>query len=467
MHGGEIIGWEEPFLPFDESMLEPIKILGKSNYVKRNTKVTGRPARMAQKFISKKKVLKPRKKKQLGWATRNGNPARSTQTRMAQKFISKKAVLKPRKKKQLSRATRNGNPARSTRVVQGFIPKKAILRPERKKQLSRVMSFRNTVSLPQTLSQTWLSPLSQNSTAPNGLANFGASCYINSAIQILNSVPKLRESILNSTGHYSFLSGLRELLKSLNSIEGIQEDHLKKLLVGNILPALDDTERKPFTLTEPNDIRGFLVACFNVLEKIGEPTAQYFRFAILDTFHEKSDSKNHLVDNRSTFVLDLPRKLESGVQEIPGEFMQALLDFGGPQEMTGDKQCVWKGGVKIDTVRYSRIVDLPKILLMDVLLGKVERDSVVTENLRPISLPLEFNFPQEVMVDPKTIEYKLVGGIIYLKPSEKEGHFIFYLRDFDQDCFWECNDSRVQQMSNENALEILKNKGHMALYTMD
>ncbi|MDR0418226.1 MAG: ubiquitin carboxyl-terminal hydrolase [Puniceicoccales bacterium] len=377
--------------------------------------------------------------------------------------MSRKMALEPEKRKQQGWVEKVEGAAENFRIVRKFIPKKEMFGPERKKESGRVISFQNTVSLPQT----WFPSLHSNLIIPNGLANFGASCYINNAIQILNSVPELRESIINSTSNYSFISGLRELLKNLNSVEGIQENRLRELLTNNILPALDNAEKKPFTLTEPNDIRGFLVACFNALEKIGEPVAQYFQFTISDTFYEKSSPENRLSCDRSTIMLDLPKELPPSELESKEEFVWALQNFDDPEEMSGDKQCVWKNGVKIDTIKLSRIASFPKVLLIDTLLGKIEGDFVVTENLRPMSLPLKFNFPQEVMVNPEVIRYKLIADVIYLRPSEQEGHFIFYLRDFDRDCFWECNDSKVRQMSNEEALEILKNKGHIAVYIMD
>jgi hypothetical protein len=291
-------------------------------------------------------------------------------------------------------------------------------------------------------------PLPQSSVVRNGLINFGASCYINAALQMLNSIPWVRERIMTSANRHPLVLVLREIFSLLHAPEGIQRDHLRRLLEDGLLPILSRTGKKIYTLTKQSDIRDFLTEIIGMLEGIGEPVSQYFKLTILHIRFEKSNPDNRLVDEISDYIFFLWKEEWIGRQEIPVKLEEALLDFSNPKEFEFvDGRYI----AKDDATLHKTFKNHPKSFLIHPAL----------QNVHPIFFPLEFTFPQAVMVNPKLVKYRLASFIIYLGDGVS-GHFIFYLRDGDY--FWEYNDSRVRRINNEEAQDFLKTKAWLVLY---
>jgi hypothetical protein len=305
-------------------------------------------------------------------------------------------------------------------------------------------------------------PLPQSSVVRNGLINFGASCYINATLQMLNSIPWVRERIMTSANRHPLVLVLQEIFSLLHAPEGIQRDHLRGLLEDRLLPTLSRITGFTHTLINPDNSFEFLSACIDALKEIGEPASQYFRFTVLRTYFEKLNPDNRLVDEASDCIFLLKRKIELGRQEIPGEFEQILLDSGALKKL-GGKFIIGERNVK--TMWYEIIKNLPKGLLIHPVLPNFDENDLKTQyevkNVRPIFFPLEFTFPQAVMVNPELVKYRLASFINYLGDGVN-GHFIFYLRDGDY--FWEYNDSRVRRINNGEAQEVLKTKACLVLY---
>ncbi|MDR0417979.1 MAG: ubiquitin carboxyl-terminal hydrolase [Puniceicoccales bacterium] len=272
-------------------------------------------------------------------------------------------------------------------------------------------------------------PSPQDSVVRNGLVNFKASCYINSTLQMLNLIPWFREKIMNSNNNNSCILALQALFRCLNSPKGIEKDHLKRLLEEEILPAMNKyitTQEKPFTLLIPNDVLNFRLAFTNMLKDIGEVVDQDFDVTtISDSAAEEQKNSIYLF-----------RESEPGMQEIPGEFEQALFDqFMGPEK---------------------KIKTLPRNLAIE------GRDKFRSDRVRPMSIPFELIFPKETMIESEPVKYILSGAFIY----RGDGHFghYTYLHRNQYGNFWIYNDSSVQQINDKRAQDILKTQARLLVY---
>jgi hypothetical protein len=77
-------------------------------------------------------------------------------------------------------------------------------------------------------------PLPTDPMLPKGLANFGATCYANSTMQLFNAIPEFKEAILKSSSCYPLILGLQQRLKGLSLSGEISEDRLGKFIEENI-----------------------------------------------------------------------------------------------------------------------------------------------------------------------------------------------------------------------------------------
>jgi hypothetical protein len=140
---------------------------------------------------------------------------------------------------------------------------------------------------------------------------------------------------------------------------------------------------------------------------------------------------------------------------MPNEFMQALRNWGK------EPQRHYQTG----SIGYHRIKNPPPVLWMHVNRSDCLRDKdgnlirdkdgtlIYGTVHRPVDIPLEFELPQEIMMDPKPIKYKLIGGINY-RGAPHSGHYIAYIAT--KNGFIECNDDFVTRMGTQEGLDTLK-----------
>jgi hypothetical protein len=69
------------------------------------------------------------------------------------------------------------------------------------------------------------------------LPDFGATCFLNTAIQLFNAIPEFKEDIKKKINSHPYVSWLRERFKIVDSPTAISKDHLRELLEKRIFPS--------------------------------------------------------------------------------------------------------------------------------------------------------------------------------------------------------------------------------------
>jgi ubiquitin C-terminal hydrolase len=305
-------------------------------------------------------------------------------------------------------------------------------------------------SVPERLSPT-------NPTLPWGLWNVGATCFANSAIQLLYAISKFKEAIMNSLSKHFLILVLQEMFGSLDSSGGMSSNRLEELW-HIIFPLLNAISDEVFSLGKQSDTGEFIQGCFDILNG-GEArngadsqVTKCFRFEICNITQAKSDSSNH----RKEIMPELMLRVE-----LKSELIHALRSFGVREELTRDNQWAGNDGIKVDTVRYSRIKNPPQVLLVHIKRFERPADSPWVKNNQPMTIPITFDLPQEIMAKPSRIKYELIGGIVH-SGTCKGGHYIAYIKTSNG--FFEFNDSFVRRLSDTEASAILKSGAYILAY---
>jgi hypothetical protein len=306
---------------------------------------------------------------------------------------------------------------------------------------------------------------------PHGLHNFGATCYINTTLQLFNAIKPFREAIMKmkSPSALPFVLGLQEVFKGINSRTGVANDRLRELLTRKILPSITiggrgfrqeshkDEKDSFFNLTDHEDIHEFMEGCFYMLDGIEDikQVTKSFHCECTNIIREKANPANIL---NSESVSDLFLRLQIN----SNGFMQALQDWGVVGELTGANQYEKSDGLKFDAIKYERIVNPPSVFLVQLSRFSYDLSSGASVKIDdPMTIPPRFKLPSEIMERPKSVESKLIGGAIH-RGTTKGGHYIAYIAT--EDGFLEFNDETVSHRSTQEGLKALREGAYIIAY---
>jgi hypothetical protein len=299
-----------------------------------------------------------------------------------------------------------------------------------------------------------------DSTLPKGLINFGATCYANSAIQLLNAIPNFRESINESSSADPFVLGIRAMFEGLDSSTGIQSDYLKKLWKDIFDPMNEAKGVDRFQFTEQGDGCEFIETCLDMLELKRERAIECFQFKLRTIIQAKDDPSIKEESYGRTFskMLTLLIKQEPLGQEIENEFMNVFECFRMKEECTR----INREKVDVIAIRYRQFMVPPKVFLIKVMrLATSKSKGRLIKIDRPIAIPLKFTLSSKMVADSKAREYELIGGVVH-RGTVYGGHYIAYIRDGEN--FLEFNDSIVRRIDEQEAQKNLKTGAYVVAY---
>jgi hypothetical protein len=198
---------------------------------------------------------------------------------------------------------------------------------------------------------TWLADKREN---PDDVSSY------RNAMRFLNAIPAFRDGIMkNDSGNpldrgNSLVLVLREIFGGIDSKEGIQREHLEKLLGENLFPEFNiDIKRscgKLFNLDGKGDMSNFSKCGFDKLESGKNQLVQCFQFKKRTIYpDDECNNKDQLLDR-----LYLPIKWDPEEGKDPEEFTKALETFGKKKKKDGNQIC------------YDRIENPPEVLLIRI-----------------------------------------------------------------------------------------------------
>jgi hypothetical protein len=294
-------------------------------------------------------------------------------------------------------------------------------------------------------------------TLPNGLCNVGNTCYLNSALQLLNAIKPFRETIMYSSSTHPVVVTLQEIFKGLDSPGGIPYDQLRE----KVEKILKNEHLEHFILGEQHDALAFIGALFGILDwwqgcpGAEEEATKCFQFKCDTIIREKANlyHSRHRREQDWRWMVAIKKQPEG--REIPDEFMQALRDWGADEELTGENQWEFAAGKKVDATLHRRIDTMPQVFFMPIMryYGDPATGRQVKNN-RPMAIPFEFELPEEIILNDDPVKYKLIGGIIHLGTTIGSGHYIAYIAT--KDGFIKFNDASVSRLSTQEGLNELK-----------
>jgi hypothetical protein len=224
-----------------------------------------------------------------------------------------------------------------------------------------------------------------------------------------------------------------------------------------VFPQLHSETNVPFQVGRPEDACMLMEACLRMLGKGNELAHQCYQITV-KRFTQKGDSKTCNSTEKKDILNDL--LMSNGVND----FMALLRTFRNEQLSDRD-----------GAIHFRQIENPPKVLFAKIpRLSVAARPRVVArpraavgeergivKDDRPIVFPLSFKFPKEIMVTPREVEYRFVGGVVHLGNAHG-GHYIAYIRDPDGG-FWEFNDFAVRHVTDGEALRILR-EAYLVVY---
>jgi hypothetical protein len=226
-------------------------------------------------------------------------------------------------------------------------------------------------------------------------------------MRFLNAIPAFRKGIIESTDRYPLVLGLGRIFGSINSSNEIKEERLVVPLERRILPLLNQGIGKPFRLDGKDDVSDFIYNCFN---KLHLSLVQCFQFT-WGLIYEKKSNPGIITQayNSFHFRLDLPIERDTEEKENDEEFVNALNALGVKENVRNNDE------IETHEIRYYQIVHPPEVLF--ICIRNVDKNE--TENKGPVTIPLEFKLPEDLILYSKSFfpEYKVLGGFVPPEPT--------------------------------------------------
>ena len=297
----------------------------------------------------------------------------------------------------------------------------------------------------------------------SGLKKYGQTCYLNSTLQMLFTLPRIRKMLINQDCGNTMLSKLHELFTIM------KYTNKKSISTKNFVDNCVMFENDYFSPNEQQDAAEFLGTVLDKLCSFDEykETIKALAQCQIENVTEGISTEYKSTNSDDVFLLPL---------ELSKNLETSFYNLIQPNYLTKQNQYYAQHlGTKIDAKRFSRIKHCPPNLFITLNrfkynLQKRMREKISTE----CAIPLELDISKYVTTDSNIQQnpYKLKAAIIH-KGSAAAGHYICYVKKPDQYSSWlKCDESEVTCESEEQFLKAANGKepdaaGYIFVYSQD